>query len=231
MSEANPQTGYPESLTAEQKALLAQFELRAISASDDTSVIVVGHPSMRYTEGASSSSSSRTSSAHSHHAERDSAPLNATANDTVQSYLVSVTQDALPTPSSALSTSPPQDKPETKLLMTEEEQLFQGTEKGDIASGSSGEKTCDDYVVSITPLLHHGKDSTNSSRSKLSAENCEKWKALALRMTTTDVDATSNRGIDEHCQALADRLVRLSSAVDAAEFAMDHNVPPPSEFF
>ncbi|KPI90101.1 hypothetical protein ABL78_0746 [Leptomonas seymouri] len=226
------QTGYPDFLTEEQKTLLAQFELRTISASDDTPVIVVGRSCMRYTEEASASSScsSRASTMSLHQAESGSAALNTKSRAILESSLPDVAPSVSLNPNTAICASPSQDNPKTRLLAEEKVHLLQDAAVGGGSSDLPAPDVCNLYVTSAAPLLHIDTGSTDASRSELQLQRNASHNALAFNMATTDMEAENRKSLDERCQEMAERLVRLSAEVDAVAFRMDHSVPPPSEF-
>jgi hypothetical protein len=239
----------PESLTAEQRALLAQFELRALAVSEDTAVVGVGHSSMWYAEEASTTSSSRASSTHSQTSTQGSASPTTGSHARIPTPHSGATHDtATGTINTTCLAAMGSDLVHARQLASEDTYLEQDPHATAYPSPPAGVKETADssesanidgggwvgvyYVGGAVPLFHLREGVADAVRQDASSfDKSEGESYFRLKAAMTNNDAEYGASTDERCQRLAERLVQQSAEVDAVEFAMDRAVPPPSEFF
>lgn len=257
MQAETAQSGYPGSLTDEQKNLLAQFELRAIVAPENTPIIFVRHSSMRDGDEASTSTTSSSRSSSSSGSGSSHSPA---VTDTAEAYTNTISKEhPPPLPHGILSDAPihigharcttvvkgtePTVTTTERLAALEEAEgdgcllgpsppdlrahLYWEVPQGRGAkcaecTGADPRGCCAPYTVSAVPLFHSHHGTLEGADGKAVSPH-------TIPMLGENEEHT--KSLDERCQELADRLVQMSADVDAAEFDMDHHVPPPSEFF
>ncbi|KAG5496327.1 hypothetical protein JKF63_02629 [Porcisia hertigi] len=71
---------------------------------------------------------------------------------------------------------------------------------------------------------------SGSMRTGIASESVAPPEPLRRNSDADALDRATQMSVDEQCQVLAERLLRLSADVDAVTFAMDHRVMSPSDF-
>lgn len=249
MSRAAAHIAYPEALTEGQRALLAQFELRTISAPEGTPVLVVEPESMRYADASSTESSSRSSSAPSRNATQAAGLLTAEILEDARFTHSDTSCGCAANTDAANCASLPQQRPHLIEALIKKEEGPAQLQNAGVDSGvsvhletrksfvaaedergarSTNSEVGAPYVTSVAPLFRCNHDTADATgvKTSLCGSGAERI-SDASRAAALDDD----RSLEERCQQLANRLVQLSTEVDAIEFDLDHKVPPPSEFF